>query len=650
MGTPAPTELLQLHGRNGWNSPLDLPVDIAAEMRNLHLYEGALGTKRAGSSSVPIVGVTEFNALFRHNYTQDPNNVFLVAVDNSATNKIVRLQNSTGLWFNLTLKDNIQANDTEISWVSLNSKLYIAYNSAVNRLHVWDIAVSSTLVRRTGVTISAAPTAANTGAGAYPAVLRYYAVAFTEQVGGVTTRRSEVSPSVSFTPSGSGTAARVTKPTSPGDGETHWELYASTDNVLFYLLSTAAVGTTTQDDSAATTSYANNTAAASAGTYSNWPSVRYLATDGNRLLGYGAWEVTAAAGEMTPKNGRVYYSPVLDTTGTNDDERVSNTTTIKGYIDIVRNATSVDRGISPAPINNCFYVFQDKGIAMLVPTEAAEQPYRRIVLSSQLGAVSNESLVMGEDEVGRPCLYFLDPELGPYRVGANGFQRIGKDVQDIWDTVNMSATVKVAWGLYYKSLNLVIWAVATGESNEPDTMIAFDVTEGRLTDQDGIRNGWFTWDGDFAASRCGAMFSTTIADPVPQRLVPYVGKTKLLRYDTTKTLDDTTPFRAYLTSRAMTGNLWPTNKEAVRSYLLATAEPGVTIQQAWVRNFGDEVNRTDAVMLTPQGSETRLLRKFESPELAEAYAFQVQLGDASAVSSGWTLERWWAEVEEGALR
>jgi hypothetical protein len=133
-------------------------------------------------------------------------------------------------------------------------------------------------------------------------------------------------------------------------------------------------------------------------------------------------------------------------------------------------------------------------------------------------------------------------------------------------------------------------------------------------------------------------------------LVPHVGKTKLLKYDPTKTLDDTTPFRAYFTSRAFTGTLWTKAKEVVRSYLLATAQAGVSIQQAWIRNFGDEVNRTDAVTLTPHGSETRLLRKFESPELAEAYVFQVQIGDASAVSAAWTLERWWADVSEGEVK
>jgi hypothetical protein len=649
MGTPIAAEITALRGRNGWDSPLDVPEDIATEMRNMHRYAGALGCKRAGSTSQAIVGLTEVNALYRFQDAADPDHVHLVAVDNSATNKILWLSNSTALWTSLTLADAVQANDTEFSWASVNGKLYIAYNSAVNRLHVWDFAVDLTTVRRTGLGTPAAPTAANTGAGAYAAVLRYYAVAFTEQVAGVTTRRSNVSASVSFTPSGAGTAARVTKPATLSESETHWELYGSTDNVLFYLLSTAAVGTTTQDDSALTTTYANNTAAASAGTYTDWPSVKYLATDGNRLLGYGVWENTVGGSAVTAKNGRVYFSPVIDTTGTNDEERVSNTTSIKGYIDITRNSTSVDRGISPAPLNNAFYVFQDKGIAMLVPTEAPEQPYRRIVLSSQLGAVSNESLVMGEDEVGRPCLYFLDPEFGPYRVGSDGFQRVGKDVQDVWDTVNLAASVKVAWGLYYKSLNLVIWAIATGSSNEPDTMLVFDVTEGRLTDQDGIRNGWFVWDGDFAAARCGAMFSATVADPVPRKLVPYVGKTKLLRYDTTASLDDTTAFRAYVTSRAMTGTLWPSNKSVARTYLLATARPGVTIQQGWVRNFGDEVNRTEAVTLTPAGSETRLLRKFASPELQEAFAFQVQLGDAAAVASGWTFERWWAQVDEGGL-
>lgn len=648
-----PVEWTRCRGMNSWDSPLDLPMDIAAEVRNCHFYEGALGTKRAGSTAQTLTGDahTGYNALFRFVPGQDDAAAELFIFSADATPKILRVAGGTAK-VNLTLGQNISSRAWDVSAAVVNGKIYFAYDSTLNRLHVFDPGWSTTAIRPTGMGTPAAPTAATLG-GVGLTFTGTYKVAYTEQRSGVTVRRSNLSPSVAVSITDD-SGIRVTKPAAGDGNETHWELYRLS-GAAYYLIATTVVGTTTVDDTSATVP--TTTAEAPAGTYTNWPSVKYLATDGNRLLGYGVWE-TATGDAMPPKNGRVYFSPVLDSTGTHDDERVSNTTQFAGWVDITRNSSSIDRGISPEPINNVFLVGQDRGISMLVPTEAADLPYRRIKLSSKLGFVNNASLVMGEDEVGRPCLYFLDPELGPYRHGSGGFQRCGKDVQGTWDTVNLSATGQVAWGTYFKPLNLVLWAVATGASNDPDTLIVFDVTEGRLTDQDGIRNGWALWDGDLAAARCGVMFSTTMGASMSRKLTLCVGMTtgtKLLRYDTTKTQDDTTPFQAYIRSRAFTGMderaALPRQKNVLRAYLLATAEaPTTTITQTYVRNFGDETNRTDSVTLTAGGSESRLLRRFESPELAEAYAFQVQLGDGAAAATAWTFERWWAEVEEKALR
>jgi hypothetical protein len=84
----------------------------------------------------------------------------------------------------------------------------------------------------------------------------------------------------------------------------------------------------------------------------------------------------------------------------------------------------------------------------------------------------------------------------------------------------------------------------------------------------------------------------------------------------------------------------------MRAYVLASAESGVTVTQGYIRNFGDETNRTDTALLTAAGSETKVLKKFESPDLTDAHTFQVELGDASAAATAFTLERWWAEVKD----
>jgi hypothetical protein len=72
----------------------------------------------------------------------------------------------------------------------------------------------------------------------------------------------------------------------------------------------------------------------------------------------------------------------------------------------------------------------------------------------------------------------------------------------------------------------------------------------------------------------------------------------------------------------------------------------VTLTQGLIRNFGDETTRTDTALLTAAGSETRVLKRFESPDLVGAYCFQVEIGDGSAAASGFTLERWGAVVKE----
>jgi hypothetical protein len=131
--------------------------------------------------------------------------------------------------------------------------------------------------------------------------------------------------------------------------------------------------------------------------------------------------------------------------------------------------------------------------------------------------------------------------------------------------------------------------------------------------------------------------------------VPYVGLnsgTTLLRYDEAVTSDNGTAFQAYVTS----GALAQADRDITlqEPYLRASAQSGVSIQQAFVRNFSDETSRTSTVDLTPVGSQTAVLRKFEGASLVDGDAVQVTLGDASAVASAWTLFGWSVDPKLGA--
>lgn len=643
--TPGSLQWLKNRGRNGWDHPLEVRMDQSVEARNVHFYNGGLGTKRGGSTSVTLNSLSGVNALIEYVPGQDLTAAELFAVDNSATKKILRC--AGGVTFNtLTLKDNISTEAYTFSAVVLNKKLYMAYDSTVNRLHVFDPDLSTTDVRRAGMGTPAAPTGADDGAGTLT-LSRSYKVAFTEQRSSVTVRRSELGPVLTRSIVAK-LGSTITKPASLSEGETHWELYASdTATGTYYLIATTVVGTTTVDDTAATIS--TTTAAPTVGSNTPFPSVKYLATDGNRLLGFGVWE-SAAGDSMAPKNGRVYVGPVLDSSSVHDDERINNTTTLVGTIDIARNAGAVDRGITPKPINNVFYVFQSLGVTALIPTENATTPYRRVPLSSAVGALNNQSIVIAETKAGSSAAYFLDPTKGPYTVGGpHGLRWCGKDVKDLWDTANKNATTLASFALWFPDRNMVLFWIATGSSNTPDTILALDVTEQQLDDDGDLRGGWSVWTGDYAAAMCGVTFSNTTAATRSNVRVPHVGLTAgtvILKYDESVTSDNSVAFQAYVTSGVVAQESHAI--EVRRAYARTSAQPGVTLQQSLIRNFGDETNRTSTISLTPTGSQTHLLRKFEDAALQDGDAVQVTLGDVSAVASAWQLHSWSAEVKTGA--
>jgi hypothetical protein len=373
--------------------------------------------------------------------------------------------------------------------------------------------------------------------------------------------------------------------------------------------------------------------------------VKFLLSTGERLLGFGAWE-SAAGDSVVPRNGRVYFSPVLDTSEVEDDERVSNTLSFKGYIDVSRDAGAEDRAII-GPVDGQIFVFQSRGVWMLVPTSNAQQPYRRITMSNLLGAVSQPSCFTGEDESGQSCLYFLDPERGPYRYGFGGFQWLGYDVQDLWATVNLAATSRVAVGAYDAANRRCIWLVATGSSNDPDTGLVFHVREGQPTEKEGVRYGWTKWTGDLCAARTMVMFSETIGATMSRNLKPYMGfASSLLRgEDSSATNDAGTAFQSYVTSKAWNIEPLTTKKRLGKAYLQAKTGAGVTVRLSMIRNYGDETNRTADQLLTASGSETRIMKNFEGIGFADAWSFQFRVGDSAAVANAWTLDHVLATIE-----
>jgi hypothetical protein len=339
----------------------------------------------------------EIQWLGRH-VTNDGSEELWAAANNAGT--VACARRSGGAWGAVTLIDTpVVGNLTEMHSVTFNGKLFLAYNSAVNRLHVWDGAS----LRRAGLSKPSAPTVANTGAGAYAATARRYRVAMRIKSGSTVEAQSELSEAVEFTPSGAGTAARVTKPTTV-DSATHWVVYGliSTSGDTYDLyeeLSEIAVATATYDDSTNPVDY-DGDAPPELGTNIPPPSAKFLATDGNRLILSGAWETSADADQTQPKSNRVWFSRPLNATSLGDDEVVPD----ELWMDI--GDAGPTTGL--ATMYTEVYAFKLGSTHKLVPTQDEDAPFSRVLISENFGAVGQRCIANGETEDGFGAIFFAD--------------------------------------------------------------------------------------------------------------------------------------------------------------------------------------------------------------------------------------------------
>lgn len=624
-------------GRNGADPPLSLPENQCVEALNVDWYDGMIGRKRPGADSVSLTGGTAFtgpmNTLARHVPAADETAAEFWGIDAAATPLVKRLTGGTS-WADISLDDAIATRPQDAVPVSLNGKLFWFYDSSVDRPHVYDPTLASPRIRRMGfVDPTTGPTVADQGAGAYAAVIRYYRIRWLQLSGPVVIRRSEPSNSQSFTPDGAHGSARVTRPTAAGEGETHWEIEASTNNVTFYRLSQVVIATTTYDDSAATTTYSANTLSDVVGTYSPPTSGKYAMTDGNRILFAGAWESGG-------KNSRVWFTPVLGSSDQGDDERVPNTTTQKNFVDLNENDGGGVTGCG-GPLFGSPYTFKYREIIKLVPTGDVNVPYIPRKLFDSIGCVNHKTIVVADDETGAPALYFLSHK-GPYRIGSNGLQYLGRDNEDIWKTMNLGATNTVAHAVAHPDIHQVWFWVATSANNDPDTKMVFDTLLGHPDDQNRVRGGWAKHTGNTAGARCSALFSNTLGASMSRDLKPHIGRstgTTILKCDSSSATDDAgTTFQAYVKMRPIlpAGNFGQ-NFGIGQTTILAKSASGVTITQTIDKDFGVE-SPTSTALLTPAASETRVIREFEGSQMSGAGSIQIQLGDGSAVSNSWTLD------------
>lgn len=620
-----------------------LANDACTTAENIEFVKSTLGERRKGCEAIDLpasfasVSLDAVTWMYRHLPVNDEGQAELWALAQSlSTSSYVLSRRDPASWLDISPDDAIDVTSDQghrLSAQTLHGKLFIAYKSSQDRLHVYD----GTNLRRTGLAEpAAAPIVANTGSGAY-ATTRYFRVRYVILNGTVIESRSEPSAVTTFSPSGSGSAARIAKPAGISEHETHWEVEASLDNIDFYRIARVTVATATYDDStAAGTGYAaNGVLSADIGDYTLIPSGKFLTADQDRLLILGSWELSAEA-------SRVRWTPVYADPGDANDERLE--LSVDPFLDLDGFEGGEITGASRA-VSGYIFVFKRGHIYRLVRTNSRVAAYEAVPITKARGALPG-SLVEAINQTGQPTLYFLDQSVGPTRLSADGLQWCGRDIQTLWKRVNVNAAVP-CHGVYYNNSRQLHYWLAMDNSEYPNYKIVLHVNEMRDTEEGG-RRGWVTvgLNSRIASAHCSVMFSTNI-DSIDDRnftLVPLIGKeswdvgaTTIRDYvqqcdtggtDAHTTGDTDSAYRGVITSKpfALAGLL--NQHEIVTGAVLtqtATSPDGLIFVAA-IKDYGADT-KTASTSFYTAGLETHVISPLGDLRFAELYAIQLSIGD-----------------------
>lgn len=650
-------------GLNDNDPPISLKNDACTIAENIEFFNSNLGERRQGCVGITLPASITADAniqavtwMGKHNPTNTLGDAELwVLAQNLTTATNLLTRRTSTAWSTVTQNDAITSTTGlghRLSAVSLHGKLFLAHKSSVDQLHVWD----GTTLRKTSLGVSAAPTGANTGGGALTGT-RFYRVRYVVVSGSAVLLRAEPSAVLTFAPSGAGSAIRVTKPAAISQGETHWELEASTDNANFYRIARTLVGTTTVDDSVVyAVGYAlTGTLSEAATAYTQLPSGKFLSIDSDRLIIGGSWENSVYA-------SRIWWTPVFGDPGTGNDERLDMT--VNPYVDLDGYEGGEITGLSRA-VNGYLYAFKWSHIYKLVRTGNRANAYNAIPITKARGALPG-SLVEAVDQAGAPAQYFLDPVIGPMRIGANGLEWVGGDIRNTWMRVNLTATT-VSHGVFYQNKNQVHFWVAVDGADYPNFKIVLHCDEVQSS-TDGSHRGWVTVPvgNRISNAHCSLMFSSNIdtTSARNQALVPFIGKEQwtvsastvknLIQRCDTGTTDcftagDTT---AYYYARVQSKPFVPAsllNNHGLMSAVLMSlgiTDPGNRVYIEAVQDFGVLAKKV-GVDLSPDGLETIVIKRIDNFGFSGLTAVQFTFGDLNLnifPSTSWALHAFMVKI------
>lgn len=638
-----PIGVMGIQGRDGSTSSLLIAGNQCLEAYNVDWYKSGLGRKRGGSSNLSLATAgTAFSqgtaALGRFVPDFDQTLAELWAIDFALN--FHRLAGSA-VWASPTVMDACTATPQETVFLPFNGKLYIFYKNVHNRAHVWDPVTLT--VRRVGMDLPGIPTVVIAG-GAITDTRRYR-VAWTKQVSGVTTYRSNIG-TVTGNQVLVAQQATVSRGAAPGEGETHWELYgAATPGFGDYrLVGTATIATASIVDNAALPA----TVAPSAGENTPFPSAKFAVADDSRIVMAGAYETSAnAENAATPSDRRVWWSSIPGA-GTGDDERIEITGTINNYADLAEAVTGISEPLQVVSAQatslerGSFYVFSYDSQWKFISTGVAATPYLKFRISGGGGCVHHKSIITAIDISGSPCIYWWSKD-GPYRISTTGQEFLGQDILDVIETINLDATVP-CHTVFHRGIHQVWFHVATGTSLYPDTRLVFDTLLGRVVEKVGIRLGWSVHKGEATSAYCSCLFSDTVGAIMGRKLKPYVGYTganQVWKCDTTDTTDNTNKFQAYIDTKSYASwGLSSRGGMTEEAMVIANAQDGVTVQLTVYTSEGEEsgVSTADLTDNSDAGLATQVFTVFENSRLADSFSFRCRIGDAQAIDNTWNLQ------------
>lgn len=632
MAEPQDLTILSLQGgENNTDPPNALLEDECVLAENVEFFYSTLGERRLGMAPLGLelsglqdeAVIVHLSQWFPENDVLEPQFFAIGATPNSSATVSVR---TNGIWSEVPVEDALNTTVPaiyQITTQSLNGLLFVAYRSAVDRMHVYDGAT----LRRAGLAQPDPVTATDTAVAGTYAGVRYFRTRIAEVDGdGVILRLSEPSESLAFTPAGTFNGAIIAQPAVlPNEGETNWIVEASEDDSLYYWIANLPLATTTYTD---TTAYAagysdQGPLSPQIGDYDNLPSAKFIAVDGDRLVFGSHWTDPT-------KMSQIGWTPVQNSPGYGNSQRlpldVDDTTNLDNF------AGGPLTGIIGSDFGT-WYAFKFNRIYRMMRTGSVDRAYDVICLSTSRGAVEG-SLVRGFDESGSSCIYFLDPMMGPSRIGTFGIQVINGQ-RGLWGTVNLQAAAVVACGCFYPYKQQVHWWVTTNGDDRPNYELCLQVSLLRAAAGDAVRGGWSRSTGLRAHAVCATIFTETVSiDGIPSISErPFIGMAApnyIQRCDVENT-DNGTVYYGTITTRpymvAGLLNQWG----AMVASLMAAANSVYSITVKLIKDFGvsdGSPTTTLPTSLAPVGSETMVIKKFDDLVMSEAVSIQVMFTDA----------------------